>query len=488
MRRSIIIILLFAGMLSAAPGYARAGYRIPPDNPFITTPGARGEVYVYGLRNPWRWSFDSHTAAMFIGDVGGGQREEVTFLPSSSIRGANLGWNCLEGQRVQGDCRPPNYFPPAHQFPSSPDVIIGGYVVHDPALPSFAGRYLYGRYESGIYALGPRASGRAVKTGARIESMTSLSEDALGHLYATSYNGPVYRLAEQAEALTLVEIGEFARPVSVVSPPGDGEKLFIVEKRGRVKLRAGGQITDFLDITDRVREKGYEEGLLAFAVAPDYASSGRVFTYYTNKAGNLQLDEYLRSAGDLDRVDPSTRTPLLTIRHGRSDSHNGGQLLFGPDGYLYLSTGDGDLMGDPDGDAQDLGSLLGKILRLDVGVATSSAPDTMAPALRARVRARQQVLRLRGAVAYVRCTESCSVAARARLRIAGRPLLTRSVATPAGPGRAARLKVVLAASGRRALERGLRARRPVSMRLTLQARDTSGNRSRQVVRRVKIKR
>ena len=78
-----------------------------------------------------------------------------------------------------------------------------------------------------------------------------------------------------------------------------------------------------------------------------------------------------------------------------------------------------DLQGDPQGDAQNLGSLLGKILRLDVGVAVSDPADTTAPALRARASSRQRVLRLRGAVAYVRCTESCSVAAEGRLRIAG---------------------------------------------------------------------
>lgn len=111
----------------------------------------------------------------------------------------------------------------------------------DPALPSFAGRYLYGRYESGIYALGPRASGKAIKTQARIESMTSFGEDALGRLYATSYNGAVYRLAETRGSLSLTKIGEFARPVSVVSPPGDAGQLFIVEKRGRVQLLAGGR-------------------------------------------------------------------------------------------------------------------------------------------------------------------------------------------------------------------------------------------------------
>jgi Glucose / Sorbosone dehydrogenase len=488
MRRLIVVGLLLAGALPAAPGYARSGYAIPPDNPFVGTAGARGEVYAYGLRNPWRWSFDAQTGAMLVADVGGNRREEITFLPGWASSGANLGWSCLEGSFARLPCRPPNYFPPSHQFRSGPDVVIGGYVVRDPALPSFNGRYLYGRYQSGVYALDGRASGRAVKTGAQVEDLTSFGLDGAGHLYATSYNGPVYRFAEREGALTLNRIGEFARPVSVVAPPGDADRLFIVEKRGRVRLRTDGKILGFLDISARVRDRGYEEGLLAFALAPDYASSGRVFAYYTNNAGHLQLDEYLRIPGSPNRIDAATRRPLLTIRHGQSASHQGGQLQFGPDGYLYLSTGDGDVKGDPEGDAQNLGSLLGKILRLDVGVAGSHPADTTAPALRARASGRQRALRLRGAVAYVRCTESCSVAVKGRLRIAGRAYRMRRTATHAGPGRRVRLAVHLTRGARRALEHGLRRRPRTFMRLELRAHDASGNRAAPVTLRVRVRR
>ena len=108
---------------------------------------------------------------------------------------------------------------------------------------------------------------------------------------------------------------------------------------------------------------------------------------------------------------------MLTIQHSQADNHNGGQLLFGPDGYLYLSTGDGGTQGDPEGDAQSLGSLLGKILRIDVPGAGAPAPlppvatgDTARAPAAARVKRRQRVLRLRGAIAYVRCNERCTVA------------------------------------------------------------------------------
>jgi glucose/arabinose dehydrogenase len=480
----LVVMLLFALTLPAAAAQAAVGYGIPADNPFVSIPKARGEVYVYGMRNPYRWSFDRLTGDMYIADVGGNQREEITFLPRRYAAGANLGWHCFEGTAVQKVCDPPNYFPPTHQYKSSANVVIGGVVVRAPSLPSFTGRYLYGRYFSGIYALGRRASGRAVNTGVDIEGITSVGEDGAGHLYATSFNGPVYRLRERGGSLALRRIGTFSRPVMVTAPPGDAGRLFIVEKEGRVILRAGGRSTVFLDLTALVRARGYEEGLLGFALAPDYATSGRLFAYYTNNAGDLQLDEYTRTAAAPDRSDVSTRKALLTIQHDRSIVHHGGQLLFGPDRHLYLSTGDGDREADPDGDAQSLRSLLGKILRLDVGYREPAAPDTTAPALRARVNARQRVLRQRGAMAYVRCSESCSVVARGRLLVAGREYAMRRVAARAGPGRPCRLEVRLTAAGRQALSAAGRA----LVRLRLQARDAAGNRSAATVRKVQMRR
>ena len=100
---------------------------------------AQPEVYASGMRNPYRWSFDRQTGDLYVGDVGG-TNEEITFIPAAQGHGANLGWNCFSGTAVQSGCMPSNYFPPAYQYPSGPDVVIGGYVVRDPDLPSFAGR------------------------------------------------------------------------------------------------------------------------------------------------------------------------------------------------------------------------------------------------------------------------------------------------------------------------------------------------------------
>jgi glucose/arabinose dehydrogenase len=476
--RLTLPLLVLAAAL--APG-AQAQYQVPPDNPFVSTPGARGEVYVYGMRNPYRWSFDRQTGDMWIGDVGG-KEEEITLLPRARSAGANLGWNCLSGNASETGCTPPNYFGPVHTYPSSADVVIGGYVVRDPDLPDFAGKYLFGRFDTGIFELD---NGNAVKR-ADVSALSSFGEGGTGHLYATSLAGPVYRLTQNGPNLGLASIGNFNQPLAVAAAPGDTERLFIVEQGGVVKVRTGGQASDFLDISNLVTNQG-EQGLLAFAVAPDYATSGRVFAYYVDRAGDLQLDEYRRTADGPDRADPATRRPLLTIPHPTYPNHNGGQLLFGPDGRLYLSTGDGGGQGDPGNDAQSLGSLLGKILRLDVGV-PPAAVDTVAPRLRTRVKRRQRVLRLRGAVAYFRCSEQCSVVAGGRLRIGKREHRLRRVGKSAAAEKRVRVRVVLGEKGQRALKRALRRKRHPRVSLGLRARDATGNRSPLTRRAVVVRR
>jgi glucose/arabinose dehydrogenase len=442
------------------------------------------EVVVSGMRNPYRWSFDRQTGDMWIGDVGGLQ-EEITYLPRDRIAGANLGWNCFSGTLVQTGCTPANYVAPLHTYPSSADVVIGGYVVRDPTLPAFAGRYLFGRFNTGIFQL--ESNGTATAK-ASATTLSGFGEDGTGHLYATSLAGPVYRLMQNGSTLGLSSIGDFNQPLAVAAAPGDTERLFVVEKGGIVKVRTGGQVSDFLDLTPLVRTSGGEEGLLAFAVAPDYVTSGRVFAFYVDGAGDLQLDEYRRTADGPDRADPATRRPLLTIQHDEGTNHNGGQLLFGPDGLLYLSTGDGGGPGtDPNGDAQNPASLLGKVLRLDVGI-PPAAVDTVAPTLSTRVKRRQRVLRLRGAVAYFRCSEQCSVVAGGRLRIAKRQYKLRRVGKSAEAGSRVRVRVVLPAKGRRALKRALADGRRPRVSLGLRARDATGNRSPLTRRTVIVKR
>ena len=480
--RLILTLLVLAGALAPA---AQAQYTVPPDNPFVGNPLARGEIYVTGMRNPYRWSFDRLTGDIWIGDVGGSNpdQEEVTHLSAGSIAGANLGWNCFSGTVVKTGCTPANHHPPVYQYPSGPDVVIGGYVVRDPDLGAFAGVYLFAKLNTGVYRLD---GGTATNLGLTAAAVSGFGEDGVGHLYATSLNGPVYRLTQNGSALALSSIGNFTQPVAVAAPPGDTQRLFVVEKTGTVKLRTGGQTSDFLDLTSLVKDGG-EQGLLAFAAAPDYATSGRVFAFYTDNGNDLQLDEFRRTADSPDRSDLSTRRPLLTIQHDQAQNHNGGQLLFGPDGKLYLSTGDGGTQGDPEGDAQSQASLLGKILRIDVGI-PPAALDTVAPTLRALAKGRQRLLRLRGAVAYVRCSENCAIVVGGRLRVGKRSYRLRRVKTLGPANKRVRMKLPLGSKARRAIRQGVRSHRKIRVDVTLRARDTIGNRSRPATRAVLLKR
>jgi glucose/arabinose dehydrogenase len=480
--RLIFTLLVLAGALAPA---AQAQYTVPPDNPFVAVPGARGEIYVSGMRNPYRWSFDRLTGDIWVGDVGGSNpdQEEITHLSAASIPGANLGWNCFSGTVVKTGCTPANHHPPVYQYPSGPDVVIGGYVVRDPDLGAFAGVYLFAKLNSGIYRLD---GGTATNLGLTAAAVSGFGEDGVGHLYAVSLNGPVYRLTQNGSALGLSSIGNFTQPVAVAAAPGDTQRLFIVEKTGTVKLRTGGQTSDFLDLTSLVKDGG-EQGLLAFAPAPDYATSGRVFAFYTDNGNDLQLDEFRRTAEGPDRSDVSTRRPVLTIQHDQAQNHNGGQLLFGSDGKLYLSTGDGGTQGDPEGDAQSQASLLGKILRIDVGI-PPSALDTVGPTLRAKAKGRQRLLRLRGAVTYVRCSENCAIVVGGRLHVGKRSYRLRRVKTLGPATKRVRMKVPLGSKARRAIKQGTRRHRRIRIDVTLRARDAIGNRSTPATRAVLLKR
>ena len=157
-------------------------------------------------------------------------------------------------------------------------------------------------------------------------------------------------------------------PLFVTSPPGDTARVFIVEQRGadqrgRIKILKGGAVLATPFLTTDPLSSGNEQGLLGLAFAPDYATSGRFYIYYTDSNGMVQIARHTVSA-DPDVANP-TGTAILSIYHPFTN-HNGGWLGFGPDGYLYAATGDGGSAGDPGDRAQNVDSLLGKMLRLDV--------------------------------------------------------------------------------------------------------------------------
>jgi glucose/arabinose dehydrogenase len=166
--------------------------------------------------------------------------------------------------------------------------------------------------------------------------------------------------------LRLKRIGTFNDPVYVTAPPGDRRRLFVVEQEGRVRVVRDGKKLErpFLDIEDLVLGGG-ERGLLSLAFAPDYAASGRLYVYYTAQDGSIRIVEYRRAS--VERADHGSARLVLSVSHPASN-HNGGLLLFGPDGLLYAGLGDGGGGGDQHGargNGQNLGTLLGKILRID---------------------------------------------------------------------------------------------------------------------------
>jgi glucose/arabinose dehydrogenase len=155
------------------------------------------------------------------------------------------------------------------------------------------------------------------------------------------------------------------RPLYVTTPDGDA-RLFIVEQTGRIKvLSAGGALlgTSFLNLSSSL-SGGNEQGLLGLAFHPSYATNGFFFVSYTDNAGDSVVERYSVS-GDPDVADASSGTEILRIPQP-FENHNGGQILFGPDGMLYVFIGDGGSGDDPLNSGQDRGTLLGSILRIDI--------------------------------------------------------------------------------------------------------------------------
>ena len=178
-------------------------YTVPKDNPFVGRPG-RDEIYAYGLRNPWRFSFDRATGALAIGDVGDIGFEEVDYVTAGRGRGANFGWNAYEGNlRRRRGLPKARTVPPVYTYPHGPGCsVIGGYVVRDPRLTRIAGREIVGRYIFGDYCLGrlfafrprPQKAGKNRKLRFNIPELSTFGEDGSGRIYIASKQGGVWRL------------------------------------------------------------------------------------------------------------------------------------------------------------------------------------------------------------------------------------------------------------------------------------------------------
>ena len=203
----------------AFPSDNNKNYSIPPNNPFLATPGAQPEIWAYGLRNPWRCGFDRETGDLWIGDVGQGQREEIDFQPASSTGGEFYGWRCLEGTiptNYSGCTSPlPPSVLPIYQYPHLTDggpihgsAVVGGYVYRGCAIPWLYGKYIFGDWVGTILTADHvgntltnfvnRSSQLSPTGSATLPYAVSFGQDALGELYftvwASNSNGAVYKI------------------------------------------------------------------------------------------------------------------------------------------------------------------------------------------------------------------------------------------------------------------------------------------------------
>jgi glucose/arabinose dehydrogenase len=170
----------------------------------VNRPGADWEVVAYGLRNPWRFSFDRETGDLYIGDVGQGEWEEIDFLPAGARGLVNFGWDAFEGNHVYEDKEPNDagrlVAPVAEYSHDAGCSVTGGYVYRGEAVPAARGRYFYGDFCSGtVWSIDVRdgEASRPRREPFTVDSLASFGEDAGGELYLVSLDGAVFRLAER---------------------------------------------------------------------------------------------------------------------------------------------------------------------------------------------------------------------------------------------------------------------------------------------------
>jgi glucose/arabinose dehydrogenase len=203
----------------------------------------------------------------------------------------------------------------------------------------------------------PVASGRAAQAD------TLADVPGAGSAVAAAPSDAHIKLTLRASGLT--------KPVFVTSAHDGSGRLFIVEQTGRIKIYDGHvRSTPFLNLAGKVTG-GNEQGLLGLAFHPNFKANRKLYVNFTNLNGTTVIREYRVSASNPNVVDPSTKRLILKI-YQPYENHNGGMLAFGPDGFLYIGMGDGGGAGDPAGRGQSTGTLLGKLLRIDVNGTSGS--------------------------------------------------------------------------------------------------------------------
>ena len=195
-------------------------YSIPPDNPFINQQDARQEIWCYGLRNPWRFSFDSENGDLYIGDVGQSNWEEINYTPFHKVSGANFGWNEMEGTHCYPDdknCNPNSFTLPVFEYPNNANYIkiligwnqnnaqgcsvTGGYVYRGESIKELQGLYIFGDYCTGkIWSFKIEDETAKDHTEWKVNGiendlhLSSFGEDGLGELYLLNHTGSIYKI------------------------------------------------------------------------------------------------------------------------------------------------------------------------------------------------------------------------------------------------------------------------------------------------------
>ncbi len=188
------------GSLLRIDPLAAEPYGVPADNPFVGDPDAASEIWAYGLRNPWRFSFDRVTGDLWIADVGQNSREEINWMQAGSGAGANYGWNHMEGSLEFAGSEPADHVPPVYEYESTEQrcSITGGFVYRGQAIPQLIGSYLYSDYCDGtLRAIVVDADGVVTDEadlGVGGNAIVSFAQDVDGELYLLDADGPVWRI------------------------------------------------------------------------------------------------------------------------------------------------------------------------------------------------------------------------------------------------------------------------------------------------------
>lgn len=191
---------LLGKMLRISPRPAGGDpYGIPPDNPFVGRDDARAEIWAYGLRNPWRYSFDRVTGDLWIGDVGQSGREEIDVEPADSPGGLNFGWNLFEGTLPFLGGSAADTVGPVYEYPNGSGgcAVTGGYVYRGSRIPGLVGAYVFADFCGGgleAFVLRDGVAKQHRPLGEVVDAVASFGEDAAGELYVLSLAGPVYRI------------------------------------------------------------------------------------------------------------------------------------------------------------------------------------------------------------------------------------------------------------------------------------------------------